>query len=64
MFNSECGKRLKQGRNNKRHTLKPESVVDNDIPKILRDFMIQTNQLSKAREGDLVLINKNLKSVC
>ena len=36
----------------------PESVQENETPKILRDFEIQTNHSILARRTDLLLINK------
>ena len=40
---------------------KPESVVENEMHKVLWDFEIQTDHLSLARRPDLILINKKKK---
>ena len=40
---------------------KPESVLENEIHKILWDFEIQTDHLILARRPDLQLINKKKK---
>ena len=42
---------------------KPESVLVNEIHKILRDFVIQTDTLIPARRPDLVIIDKK-KGTC
>ena len=38
---------------------KPESIIENEKPKILWDFEIRTDLLIPDRRLDLVLINKN-----
>ena len=40
---------------------KPESVLENEMHKILWDFEIQMDHLISARRPDLVLIKKNKK---
>ena len=37
---------------------KPHSVMENETQKVLKDFMIQTDQLIQARRPGLVIINK------
>ena len=39
----------------------PESVVENDIHKLLWDFNIQTDHLIPARRPDLIIINNKKK---
>ena len=41
----------------------PESVLENEMYKILWDFEIQTNHLTTARRTDLLLINKKKELV-
>ena len=41
--------------------LKPESVLDNEMHKVLLDFEIRVDQLISARQPDLEIINKQLK---
>ena len=36
----------------------PESVLENEIYKLLRDFEIETDHLISARRPDLVIVNK------
>ena len=38
--------------------LSPESVIENEKRKILRDIEIQTDHLISARRPDLVIVNK------
>ena len=40
----------------------PESVLENQMRKVPRDFEIQTDHLISARQTDLVIVNKNLWS--
>ena len=42
---------------------KPESVLENEMHKTLRDFEIQTDHLISARRPDLVMVN-NKKKTC
>ena len=37
---------------------KPESVLENEMHKILCDFVIQTDHLIPARKPDLVIVNR------
>ena len=39
----------------------PESVLENETPKIPWDFQLQTDHLISARQPDLIIINKNKK---
>ena len=39
----------------------PESVLENEMHKILRDFKIQTDHLIKARRPDLGIVKKKKK---
>ena len=36
----------------------PESMLENETQKLLRDFEIQTDHLISARQPDLIIINK------
>ena len=42
---------------------KPESVLENEIHKILWDFEIQTDHLIQARKPDLMLINEKKENL-
>ena len=57
----ELCKGLKFNHTNKWCMRKPESVLENEIFKILWDFGIQTDHSIWARRPDLVLINKKKK---
>ena len=41
----------------------PESILENEVHKILRDFEIQTDHLISARQPNLIIINKK-KGTC
>ena len=43
---------------------KPESVLENEMQKILWDFEIQTDHLIPARRPDLVITNNIKKRTC
>ena len=53
-------KKLKFEHTNKWYMHYPESVLENEIHKIHRDFEIQTDHQISARQTDLVIINKKL----
>ena len=55
-------KKLKLNHTTKWYTHKPESVLENEVHKILWDFEIQTDHLIPARRPDLVVINKKQKT--
>ena len=57
----ELRKKFKFDYTNKWYMQNPESVLKNEIHKILWDFEIQTDQLISARRPDLVLVNKKKK---
>ena len=40
----------------------PESVLENEVHKILGDFEIQTNYLISGRRSDLLIVNKKLRT--
>ena len=42
---------------NKWYIHNPESVIENETNKILKDFEIQTDHLISARRPDLVIVN-------
>ena len=58
----ESCKRLKFDHTAKWYMYKPESVLENEMHKIVCDFVIQTNHLILARRPDLVLIKKKKRS--
>ena len=41
----------------------PDSIPESETHKILRDFLIQTDQLISARQPDLVLANKKKQNL-
>ena len=43
---------------------KPETVLENETNKILRDFKIETDHLIPARRPDQVMINKKENMRC
>ena len=43
----------------KQYMHNPESFLDNEMHKVLRDLVIQIDHLISARQPDLVIINKN-----
>ena len=51
---------IRFGYTNKRYKHNSESVLENDIQKLLWDFEIQTDHLVSARRPDLVIINKTI----
>ena len=54
-------KKLNFDLTNKWYMHKPESIPENEIPKILWSFEIQTDYLIPPRRPDLVMINNNNK---
>ena len=42
----------------------PESVIENEVHKLLCDFEIRTDHLTLARRPDLIIINKKRKRIC
>ena len=47
---------------NKWYMHNPAPVLENDTPKLLWDFNIQTDHLIPARRRDLIIINKKRES--
>ena len=41
----------------------PESVLENEMHKVLWDFEIQTDHLISARQQDLVIVNKKKENL-
>ena len=58
----ELCKRLKFDHTTKCYMHKPESVVENEIYKILCDFSIEMDHLIQARRPDLVIINEKKRT--
>ena len=58
VINCELYKKLKFCYTIKLYMRKPESVVENEMPKIFWDFEIQTDPLIPTRRPDLVMIKK------
>ena len=58
----ELCKRLEFHYTNKWYIHKPESILENEMPKILSDFRIRTYHLIPARMPDLVLTNKKKRT--
>ena len=54
----ESWKKLKFDYTNKWYMHNPESVLENETHKLLRDFDIQMNHLISARQPDLIIIKK------
>ena len=54
-------KKFKFDHMNKWYMHNPESVLENEMHKILRDFEIQTDHLISTRGPDLVIVNKKDK---
>ena len=50
--------KFKFDKTTKRYMHKPESVLENEMHKILRDFEIQSDHLILTRRPDLVIVNK------
>ena len=48
---------------NKWYVHNTESVLENETPKILKDFEIQTDHLISARQPDLVIVNKKKENL-
>ena len=57
----ELGKNLKFDHTNKWYMHNPESVLENEMHKLLWDFEIQTDHQISARRPDLKIINKKKK---
>ena len=57
----ELWKKFKIDHTNKWYTHYPESVLENEMHKILWDFEIQTDYLTSAWRLDLVIVNKKKK---
>ena len=58
MIHSELYKKLKLDHTAKWYMHKPESVLENETHKILRDVEIQTDHLIPTKRPGLTLINK------
>ena len=58
MIHSELCKGLKFDHANKWYIQNPESIQENEIDKLLWDFVIQMDHLISARRPDLIIINK------
>ena len=54
----ELCKKFKFDRTKKWYMHNPASVLENDTHKLLKDFVIQTDQLISDRRPDLIIINK------
>ena len=61
MIHWELCKRLKFDHTIKWYMHKPESLLENEMHKILWDFDIQTDPFIQARRSDLVVINKKIE---
>ena len=61
MIHWELCRKLKFDHTDKWYMYHPESVLENETRKILRDFEIQTAHLISTREPDLVIVNKKGK---
>ena len=59
----ELCKKLKFDHANKWYMHNPESVLENEMHKLLWDFDLQTDHLISARWPDLVIINKKKKEL-
>ena len=57
----ELSKKLKFDDTNKWYMHKPESVLENEMHKVLCDFEIQTDHLILARQTDWVIVRKKKK---
>ena len=57
----EMSKKFKLDHAKKWHMYNPAPVLENDTPKVLWDFDIQTDYLISARKPDLIIINKKKK---
>ena len=58
-----CAKKLKFGNIKKWYIHKPESVLENETHKILRDFETQTDHLNADRRLDIMIINKEKENL-
>ena len=59
----ELCKKFKFDHTNKWYMYKPESVLKNEMPKLLWDFETQTYHLISARRPDLVRVNKTREPI-
>ena len=59
----ELCKKLMFDSTNQWYMCNPESVLENDMHKLLWNFEIQTEHLMSARRPDLIIINKNEKNL-
>ena len=62
MIRGELCKKLKFDYMNKRYIHNPESVLENETLKLLRNFEIQTDHQISARRPDLVIFNKKKRT--
>ena len=62
VIHRELCKKLKFDHTNKWYMPNPESIVENETPKFLWDFDIQTEHLISARRPDLIIINKKKRT--
>ena len=62
VIHGELCKRLKFDYSAKWYMHKPESILENETQKILRDLKIQIDHLIPVRRQDIVLINKKRRT--
>ena len=65
IIHRELFKKIKFDHTNKRYNYNPESALQNEVCKILWDFVIQTHHLISTRRPVLMIVNKkeNLRMV-
>ena len=61
MIHWDLRKKFRFDHTNKWYMYNSESVLENEMHKILWDFEIQTDHLISARRPDLVIVNNNKK---
>ena len=62
VIHRELFKKLKFDHMNKWYMHNPESILENEINKLLWDFEIETDHQISARQPDLIIINKNKRT--
>ena len=55
----ELSRKLKFGHTNKWYMHNPESILENEMHKLLWDFEIETDHLISSRQSDLLILNNN-----
>ena len=58
VIHRELSKKFKSDQANKWYMHNPESVLENEMYKLFRDFVIQTDHLISARRQNLVIVIK------